>query len=278
MSLFRTLKNFFTFKNFLKIFCSRIFSTSLYLGYLPEWGRHWSASLSILISIILVYNTIGFDASHIEISYILMIEFLYGFILAIALVPLFRYIYPHDGLEVVTIDASIAQIFMLGMSIPAILHINSTVINLMHISCNSFLYCTPLVFKISTLLLTLAVPYALLRAFDILEFWPTSKILLHSQNSFLRIIAGLIPAIYATITIYAFCFLFFDLTLTEVITFYQYIFIKIYNHIIFVMTFIGQFMSEKNLYIFFKNIGIIAFLDQYGWINMQHADLKYLEN
>lgn len=276
MSLYRNFKNFFKLKNFLKIFGSKLFSTSLYLGYLPEWGRHWSAVLSILFSIILIYNSIGFEASYASISYILMLEFIYGFLLAIILVPLFRYIYSYDGLEVITIDSALAQILMLAMSIPAIIYINAGIINLMHQACNSFLYCTPLIFKISTLLLTLVGPYTLLRFFDILEFWPTSKILLHSQNSFFRIIAGLIPAIYSVITIYALCFLFFDLSLIEVINFYKYIFIKLYNHFIFVTLFILQFMNQKTLYIIFKKIGIIKLLDYYGLINMQHADLKYL--
>ena len=266
MSFFRTLKKIFSLETFGKLLGSNLIATVFFIGYLPEWSRHWSAFLSVIISLIIVYNVSEEQFNEIDISYILLLEFIYIYLL----------VYKFSKTENITIDAFLAQILVLGMCVPAIFYINKGVILFMSNVCRSFLNCSSFVFEFLVLFVTLIVPYFILRFFDILEFWPTNQMFLYAELSFNRIIAGIIPALYAIIFIYLASFLFFDLTLVKVIDFYSIVFKKIYLHSIFVFFIINKVFNWKAFYVFMKKIGVISFLDKLGLINIKHYDIKYL--
>ena len=276
MSFFRTLKKIFSLETFGKLLGSNLIATVFFIGYLPEWSRHWSAFLSVIISLIIVYNVSEEQFNEIDISYILLLEFIYIYLLANLMVPIFRKVYKFSKTENITIDAFLAQILVLGMCVPAIFYINKGVILFMSNVCRSFLNCSSFVFEFLVLFVTLIVPYFILRFFDILEFWPTNQMFLYAELSFNRIIAGIIPALYAIIFIYLASFLFFDLTLVKVIDFYSIVFKKIYLHSIFVFFIINKVFNWKAFYVFMKKIGVISFLDKLGLINIKHYDIKYL--
>ena len=263
-------------KNFLKIFFSKIFATNLYIGYLPEWNRHWTAFFAVIVSIIYIYNTVGFNASPSEIAYVMTLHFLYGLLLSFLMIPLFRFIYNPGDLEVITMDAYLAQILFFALSVPAIVYINIGIANFMIKMCTSFLYCNDTIFKVSTVFFTLLGPYFLLRFFDAMAFWPTANILLYAKNSFIRIFAGIVPpVIYSLLTIYIMSFLFFDLTLVEVISFYKAIFLKTYYHFTWVLLFLIKIISKRNLYILLSKIGVVKLLDSNGFINANHYNDLY---
>jgi hypothetical protein len=243
---------------------------------LPEWSRHWSAFLSVIISLIIIYNFSDQKFSEIDVSYILLLEFLYIYLLANIMVPIFRKVYKFSRVENIVIDAFLAQILVLAMCVPAIFYINNGVNSFMFGVCKSFLTCSPFIFELLVLFVTLVIPYFILRFFDILEFWPTNQMLLYAELSFNRIIAGIIPALYSIIFIYLVSFLFFDLTLVQVIDFYAIVFKKTYLHYLGVFILLGKFLNWQNFYILMRKVGIISLLDKYGFINMKHYDIKYL--
>lgn len=275
--IWKSIKDFFSAKTIGRLIGSNIFATSFFLGYLPEWSRHWSAFLSILVSIVLLYNIVSIPLQQLDLAYALMLEFVYSFLVANFMVPIFRKTFPLAKIDNVTIDAFIAQVLVLAMCVPAIFHINAYTVSFTRMVCTSFLNCTPFVFDIITLIVTLLGPYFVLRFFDKMEFWPTSKIFLYSESSFIRIFGGICPAFYSIVIIYLISFLLFDLTLMQVIEFYTIVFNKIYNHFIFVIIVISKTFSSKGFYLFLKKIGLIKLLDKYGFINMEYYDLKYLE-
>jgi hypothetical protein len=190
-------------------------------------------------------------------------------------IPLYRFVYKPQDLDVITIDAYLGQILVFALCIPAIVHIDAGITSLLIKACNSFLYCNKIIFSVSRTLLVLLVPFLLLRFFDILEFWPSGYMFLYFKNAYLRLIAGLIPAIYTSIALYLFSFLFFTLELSDVIVFYKAVFLAVYKHFIFVFFFILRIFSMKSIYIFFKKIGAVYLLDKYGLINSEHYDIKF---
>jgi len=269
------LKNIFNPKTWLKFTGIRMFSTVFYIGYLPDWNRHWSAAFSVLISIIFIINITDNNFSPDIIAYYMILKFIYIFSISLFTIPLFRYVYKPENLEIITIDAFLAQILVFALSIPAIMHINIGINNMLVSACNSFLYCNKYIFIYSKVFLTLFGPYLVLRLFDILEFWPTAYMFLYFKNTYLRLIAGLIPAIYSIITIYLFCLLFFDLEFVEIIDFYKKTFLMIGKHFYILFFFLIKLFSFKSIYFFLKKIGVIFLLDKYGIINSEHYDIKY---
>lgn len=230
--MFEYIKNFIKDlaqpKNWLKILGSRMFSSVFYLGFLPDWNRHWSAAFAVLTSVIFIFNFFGLNASPGIIAYSMALKFIYILIFAMIMIPLFRFVYKPQNLDVITIDAYLSQILVFALCVPAIVHIDAGITSLLIKACNSFLYCNKFIFSSSRIFLTLLGPYMILRFFDIFEFWPSGYMFLYLKNSYLRLIAGIIPAIYTSISIYLFCFLFFDLELSEVISFYKAIFLAVY--------------------------------------------------
>lgn len=275
MLFFSWVKEIFALRNILKIFGSRVFSTVFYIGYLPDWNRHWTAFFSVIMSVVFIYNIAGFSAKPELIAYYMLLKFIYLSVFSWVLVPLFKYSYRPANLEIITIDAYLAQVLMFALSVPAILHINSGIISLMTRACNSFLYCSDLVFGFSSLFLTLLGPYLLLRFFDAMEFWPTANLFLYYKNNLIRLFAGLVPALYAIFTIYLFSLLFFDLEIGEIISFYRVVFKLTYFHLILAAAILLKFFKLQNLYILAKKIGVIGLLDRYGLINQNHYDLKF---
>jgi hypothetical protein len=270
------LKKIFSFQFFGKIVGSAPISTVGYIGYLPEWSRHWSAFASIIFSLVLIYNTAGFDGSHGAMSYYLLLQGIYGFLLANTMVPIFRKAYPFSKNENIVIDSFVAQALFLGLSVPAIVHIAIHVDAITSHLCQVVFICNPFVIKVLFTLLTLLGPYFVLRFFDIMEFWPTNKMFLYAELSINRILAGIIPVLYAVFFIYIFAFLFFDLTLFQVLQFYKAVFHNIYLHFLFVFAVLAKTFTMKNLYLLCKKLGIIHVMDHYGLINMKHYDMKYL--
>lgn len=274
---FEWLKKIFSFQFFGMIVGSAPISTVFYIGYLPEWSRHWSAFSAVIFSLIVLYNSCGFDASYYDMSYVLFLEFLYGFLLANLMVPIFRKAYQFSKNDNIVVDAFLAQVLLLAMCVPAIVHINIHVLDAVAFLCKMFFTCNAFFTKFFITVLTLLSPYFILRFFDIMEFWPTNKMFLYSELSFNRIIAGLIPVIYAVIFIYVTAFLFFDLTLVEVINFYKVVFSRVCKHIVLVLALLRNTITVKNFYILCKKLGLVGLLDSYGLINMKHYDIKYLE-
>jgi hypothetical protein len=274
-SILNFFKKIFNLKNILKLLLVKPISTVLYIGYLPDWNRHWSAAFSILTSIIFILNIFGTSVSSTVIAYGMMLKFIYILCIAFFSVPIFKYVYKPENLDVITIDAFLAQILVFALSVPAIIHINIGINNLLIKACNSFLYCNEYIFSFTKLFLTLLGPYFVLRFFDIFEFWPTAYIFLYFKNSYIRLLAGLIPAIYASISIYLFCLLFFDLKFMDIIYFYKSVFILLWKHLVFISLFLVKIFYPKSIYIILKKIGIIKLLDKHGIINAEHYDIKY---
>ncbi len=276
MSFLSKLKKIFSFEFFGKIVGSAPITTVLYIGYLPEWGRHWSAFASIIFSIILIYNTCGFEGSYIDMSYILMLQFIYGFFIANIMVPIFRKTHPFSKNENIVVDAFVAQSLLLSLTVPAIVYVNIGINSFASKMCSLFFNCPEFTTKFFIVFFTLLGPYFILRFFDLMEFWPTNRMFLYAELSINRIIAGIIPAIYAIVFIYIVAFLFFDLTLVSVIDFYGVIFSKTAIHLFLIYLVFKKIFTTKNLYILCKKIGIIKALDYYGLINAEHYDMKYL--
>ncbi len=273
---FKWLKKIFSFQFFGTIVGSAPISTVFYIGYLPEWGRHWSALFSVIFSIILIYNTCGFENSYLAMSYILLLQSIYGFLLANLMVPIFRKSHPFAKNESIVIDSFIAQSFFFAMSVPAIVHIASIIDGITSHLCQVVFICNPFVLKVLFTILTLLGPYFILRFFDVMEFWPTSRMFLYTELSINRIIAGIIPALYSLLFLYLFAFLFFDLTLVQVLDFYKVVFHHTYTHLMLIFLVLKKTFTFKNLYILCKKIGIIGAMDHYGLINAKHYDMKYL--
>jgi hypothetical protein len=274
--ILKWLKKLLSFQFFGKIIGSEIVSTVFYIGYLPEWSRHWSAFASIIFSIVLIHNIVGLDGDHLLMSYVLFLQAIYGFLLANIMVPIFRKVYPFSKNENVVIDSFIAQALFFSLSVPAIIHIGTHVDNITNHLCKVVFICNPFVLKIMFVFLTLLGPYFILRFFDIMEFWPTNKMFLYAEFSINRIIAGIIPVLYALVFLYIFAFLFFDLTVLQVIAFYKVVFYKFYLHSIFIFFILKKTFTIKNLYILCKKLGIISLMDHYGIINAKHYDIRYL--
>jgi hypothetical protein len=277
MSFWKTIKDIFSLETLGKLTGASVISTVCFIGYLPEWSRHWSAFVSVIISIILLYNSPTYPLTPIEMSYILMMEFCYLYLLANIMVPIYRKVYKFSKLENITIDAFLAQILVLGMCIPAIMYINKGSISFISDMCTQFFHCSKFVYEVTVLFVTLIIPYFILRFFDIMEFWPTGYMFLYAEWSFSRIIAGLFPAIYSIVFIYLLSFLFFDLTFEQVIEFYSTVFKMVYVHFAVVFGVIWAFFNWKTFYIVLKKLGIIGLLDKYGFINMNHYDMKYFD-
>ena len=276
MSFFKKLRAFFSFQTLGRLSGSNIVATSFFLGYLPEWSRHWSAFFSIIFSIILLYNTVSIPLQEAEMAYILIIEFIYGFLIANIMTPIFRKAFPLAKLENVTIDAFLAQVLVLALCVPAIFYVNSAVIGSITKLCTSFLNCSNFIFDAIVIFVTLLSPYFILRFFDSMEFWPTSKMFLYAEMSFNRIFAGICPAIYSILAIYLISFLIFDLTLISVLEFYSVVFHKVYIHLLLMTAFLLKILNMKTIYIFFRKIGIIGLLDKYGFLSMAYYDSKYI--
>ena len=239
---FRWLKTIFSFQFFGKMIGSALFST----------------------------------VSYSDISYVLLLQAIYGFLLANIMVPIFRKTYIFSKNENIVIDSFIAQALFLGLSVPAIAHIAIHIDYMTNHLCQVVFICNPFALKMLFTILTLLGPYFILRFFDVMEFWPTNKMFLYAELSINRMIAGIIPVLYAVLFIYIFAFLFFDLTLVQVIQFYKVVFHNIYLHSIFVFLVLKKTFTAKNLYIICKKIGIIKAMDHYGLINAKHYDAQYL--
>lgn len=209
------------------IFPTRIIATFFGMGYLPDWQHHWTAFFSIPLVGLVVYFTVGFSSTMVEINTVVLFFSLVLLILGLVGIYIFQKTVFSDNKYEVTIHVAFGQILMIGLSIPAIIQITNRIFAFNTVVCTRFMHCADWFFQSATYFAGMLVPYFIFRLADITKPWPSFWIERDYHNAISNMAEGFFNAIYAAIFIYLLAFILFDLKVVQVIAYfdilYQYI-------------------------------------------------------
>lgn len=202
------------------IFPERMITTFFGLGYLPDWQNHWTAFFAIPFIALVTYFTVGFNASLIVITFVLLaISFIFCFSGMLA-IYLFHKFHRYTKYEI-NIHIAFGQTFMIFLSVPAIVSFVNFIAHFNRTVCTQFLFCADWFFYTATYFAAMLVPYFIFRLVDILKPWPAYIIDRDYDRSDLYMLEGFTNALYAAFLIYLLAFLLLDLDMITVINFYN---------------------------------------------------------
>ena len=197
---------------------SRTFASCFGVGFLPEWQLHWAAFIGLLIALLVVYLSVGFEASLIEIAGVVVILAVICFFIGMISIYLFKMHHP-DTDERIAVHSGVGQMFVLGFSVPTMVVFSYKVMTVNNSICGVYFYCASWFYKVITYFTIFAFPYAVYRLFDIIMPWPSSYLNYYMSNPVSKMMEGLINAAYTIVAMYLIAFIFFDLTLVDALKF-----------------------------------------------------------
>ena len=213
---------------FFRQFFSRVIpaatiATCCGIGFFPEWQRYWAAVLAMVLSGIIVYFSGVFKQGILAIAIPLTIFGIIFFILGLISVLLYR-VRRDDIEDKLVIDAFVGQIFVLALSMPAIIEISDFSMWIFHFICSSLFNCAEWFYILCRIMLAFAIPYVTFLIFEICNIWPGRWLATIHNNTWATMSVGLSNAFYSITILYGISFIFLDLQLPDVIDFFYNLF------------------------------------------------------
>ncbi|CAK8162874.1 phosphatidylglycerophosphatase A [Candidatus Xenohaliotis californiensis] len=265
-------------KNILsRIMPSSTISTCLGIGFLPEWQKHWAATLGALFCIIFIGIKAG-ELHHtvFDVSKVVQIVDIASTLLTIAVFSYFlgaiaKFLYMmRDGAdeEKCVIDSFNGMIFICGFSLIAIFSIRNLGVGATNIICEDFLLCNSFFRHLFYSMLPLTITFSLYRLMSVAQLWPCNKLNTTLSNQFAKTLSNIIMSIYAIILIYVFAFVFFGLNVIDTIVFFKLLYKTTTVKIIKTISLFLNFSDQKQLYDILTDFGVIGILSRLGFIKL----------
>lgn len=245
--------------------------SSLGLGYLPTWHRHWSSFLAIVVCIFALHFDARLDGISLYralfaptdfIAFALSCDALIAAFHALWLTAVFGWVFLHicdEPVEHFTIDAFMSQLIVIALGMPAIMSIMINFIPSATAFMQNYLVFPEWIAALISLIMLFAVPFWPLRMFDIFEFWPVGFLRVRYPNNVaVPIISAFSSSFYTLFVLYIIAFVMFDLSPNTVIAFMsalsEYFALHLNSIFALLMSFFG---ADGVLYKYLHSLGLV---------------------
>ncbi|UAT43020.1 hypothetical protein GUI12_02535 [Anaplasmataceae bacterium AB001_6] len=212
------------FNKLLSIFPAYFFLSAFGVGYLPTWQSHWAAFAAILISHIIVFFTVGYQAHVIEFTfnlYLICAAFLIIFSFSFLILFLKGDEIAHEN---VMIASFFGQMIFLFATAPMVFVLRDWIQELYDETCENLIECAIWVNQSMVFLTLYGIFYFIYRVIDVFKLWPVSFLERDYHNALSYIMQGIINAFYSSLIVYFVGFVFFNLNFEAVYMLYKTIF------------------------------------------------------